>query len=81
MMSYVEIALHVVVVGYTVAVMLGYTCLRHDWHTHGPTQHMAWDTKANKRLFWSRYWRVCSRCNAKRHGKKVSTAIGDSCSD
>lgn len=57
---------------YMIAVSSRYTCFFHDWEEHGPTKHMGWGIGKNEgKIFgWSRYWLVCSRCGAKRMGRK-----------
>jgi hypothetical protein len=71
MWEWVEIIFLLVPATYFLAVLFGWTCFKHTWHEHGPTSHMAHDTKTGKIIGWKRMWWVCDRCGAKRHGRKI----------
>ena len=67
------IAIAAIVGGYCIAVLAGWTCLRHDWKRHGPTRHMHLDMNTNKTVGHRRWWRVCARCGARRPAELEDT--------
>lgn len=71
MWEWIGYIIPILIVLYFGAVLMGWTCLMHAWHEHGPTSHMARDVKTGEITGWKRMWFVCDRCGAKRHGRKI----------
>jgi hypothetical protein len=61
----------ILLLGYCVLVILGFTCIQHKWEKHGPTWHMANDLKTGKLEGWGRMWWVCHRCGKRKHAEKI----------
>lgn len=73
MMNFLLIVLIFLVLFKLDSVSKGRSCFKHDWHVDGHTDHMALvnEDGAKRFIFWKRERLRCSKCPARKKGKKI----------